>query len=89
MRYVEARLKNQQREETYRIYLTDALKAIADNTAHYVGFDGLADCGVHLTCSYSEILHPVEEEPQEEEDTRSTAEFVSDLWQRMKKGGKT
>lgn len=37
MRYVVARFSKEQCEMAYRIYATDALKLIAENTAHFAG----------------------------------------------------
>lgn len=38
MRYVSARFENEMRELTYRIYVTDALKAIARADKRYADF---------------------------------------------------
>lgn len=38
MRYVSARFENEMRELTYRIYVTDALKAIAHADKRYADF---------------------------------------------------
>lgn len=48
MRYVFARLHQKQDEETYRIYLTDAL---------YASVNG----GQHMTKRYFDIIHPAPE----------------------------
>ena len=59
MRYVLARLRQKRDEETYRIYLTDALFASVNG-------------GQHMIKRYYELLHPVEEveqrNPQEIKD---------------------
>lgn len=36
MRYVEARIETTMRDETYRIYITDVLKALAGVSVRYV-----------------------------------------------------
>lgn len=48
MRYVIARLHRKKDEETYRIYITDAL---------YAAVNG----GQHMTKRYYDILHPAPE----------------------------
>ena len=37
MRYVKARFIKESQAKTYRIYVTDSLKAIAENTARHYG----------------------------------------------------
>lgn len=87
---MEARLRQQKREETYRIYLTDALMAIANNTSNYVGINGLVQAGAHLDYRYADTLYPQKPEKQEEqkEDNRTMEEQAIDMWERMRKGGK-
>lgn len=57
LRYVSARLRQKRDEETYRIYLTDALFASVNG-------------GQHMTKRYFDIIHPapeVEEQRSPEE----------------------
>lgn len=49
MRYAESRFLTFQREETYRIFVTESLKLIAENTAAFAG-------GKIIKTSYAEIL---------------------------------
>ena len=79
MRYVEAKLKIQQRDETYRIYVTDALKVISESASKFAG-------GSYLTKSYNEIIEPqpqIEEVVQE--DTRTAEQFAADMFKRALK----
>lgn len=70
MRYVAARFHMNDREETYRIYVTDALYALTNR-------------GLSLTKRYQEILHPAQEKPK---DNRSVQEIVSQVWSGIKGG---
>lgn len=77
MRYVNARLQRYSRDLTYRIYVSDSLQAIANNTKYHVGADGMIEHGMAITARYYDILHPGEPQP---EDTRSCEEIASDVW---------
>lgn len=65
MRYVEARYKKDCRDEAYRIYLSDGLKVLTENTAHFAG-------GSALTMRLYEILHPITE-------SRTEAEIIDNI----------
>lgn len=66
----------------YQIYVTDALMAIAENTTHLVGAQGVVDYGRTLkTRWYDQISAPKEEEP---EDNRPSEEIASDIWERIR-----
>lgn len=66
MRYATAKATAEARLTAYRIYVTDALKVVGENTAKFAG-------GTHLTKRYAEVagLVPV--------DTRSGEEIVADV----------
>lgn len=70
MRYVAARFRMFDREETYRIYVTDALYALTNR-------------GLTLSKRYKEILQPAPEKPK---DNRSVEEIVSQVWSGIKGG---
>lgn len=70
MRYAVARHKAKERETAYRIYITDGIKCIAENTARYVG-------GQHLTKRYIDIIDP------KPEDERSGDEIAADVITRL------
>lgn len=65
-------LKNKAYEKAYRIYVTDALKAIADNTANYNG-------GSTLSMRYADIIS--EEKP----DERTEEEIINDIKGKLRK----
>lgn len=83
---MEARCKQEKREEAYRVYITDALKAITGNTAHHIGLSGVVDYGTELTQRFVEQFEVEDEEP-EPEDTRTASEFAADMWKRMRRKG--
>ena len=51
MRYAVARYKTYQREVAYRIYVTDCLRIISENTAKTVN-------GTYITRRYVDIFNP-------------------------------
>ncbi len=66
MRYVMARYLDNQREVAYRIYITDALRIISENTAKYGG-------GGYIKARYADIIHP------KPEDNRTHEEVVAHI----------
>ena len=80
-----------QTEKSYQIYVTDALQAIAENTTHLVGIDGVVDYGKALTIRWIEAIESKPQQGVEEiEDNRSCDEIVNDMWERMtRKRGET
>lgn len=83
--HVIAEIKRQDEEKAYKIYVTDALRAIANNSAQAAVEQRSY---TSLTKRWAEIIEP-QEEPQEiEEDTRSCEEITADIWKRIcRKGG--
>jgi hypothetical protein len=61
-----AYFKKEQHEKAYKMYITDALKIIAENTAKQVG-------GSYLTARYAEIIEPVKQE------TRTANEIIINI----------
>lgn len=84
--HVLSEIKRQSEERSYKIYVTDALRAIANNTAQAAVEQRSY---TSLTNRWAEVIEP-QEEPQEiEEDTRPCEEIAADIWKRIrKKGGK-
>lgn len=58
MRYAVTRLNKKREDDVYRIYVTDTLKAIAQNTA--------VNGGAYPTKRFAELLNPVKEKSAEE-----------------------
>ena len=71
-------LKKQMQEKAYRIYVTDALKAITENTAKYAG-------GSYMKARYYDLENP---KPAE---TRTGEEIISQMKAKIARigGGKT
>lgn len=61
-----ARLNERARDEAYRIYVTDALKITAENTARYAG-------GSYMRARYADAISP------EKRDERSCEEITADV----------
>ena len=68
-------------DKLYRVYVTDALKTIAENTTHHVGAEEMFDYGASINVRWIELLEPQQEE---ETDDRSCEEIVHDIWERIK-----
>ena len=51
MRYAIARYQSQQRDFAYRIYVTDCLRIVTENTAKMSG-------GSYITAKLSDIINP-------------------------------
>ena len=76
MRYVTAKLNIEQREKAYRIYVTDALQAISENTSKFAG-------GTYMKNRFADDAQPGP--AKEEEKPKSVDEFYRDF---MKKATK-
>lgn len=72
MRYVLARYNEKQRAEIYRIYITDCLQLIAENTAKRVE-------GQYITKRYIDIVDGT----AQAEDDRDGNEIAVDIIQRL------
>ena len=87
---MKARIQLYQREETYRIYLTDAVKILSENTTHHIGLNGVADIGVQISDRYYDVVNPLskgkdETEEEQQEDTRTAEQFAADMLKRALK----
>lgn len=71
MRYVMARYESNQRELACRIYITDALRTISENTAKYGG-------GSYIKARYADIIHP------KPEDGRTHEEVVDHIRKKLR-----
>ena len=72
----------------YRVYVTDALMAIADNTTHLVGSQGVVDYGKTINKRWIDALTPQPEEKPQPDDDRPSVEIAADIWDRIR-GQKT
>lgn len=69
MRYAVAKARKNAEEKAYRIYVSDTLKMIAENTARAGGR--------YVTARYVDIIHPKPEE------TRSADEIISHIKKKL------
>lgn len=67
MRYVIAQYRREQEDKAYRIYVTDALRLISENTASSVG-------GKYITARFADVIAP-----PKEEDNRTCEEITADI----------
>lgn len=76
-------LKSNNEKKSFEVYVTDALMAIADNTTHLVGRQGVVDYGRTIKQRWIDIITqpPKEEKP---EDNRPSEEIASDIWSRIR-----
>lgn len=66
MRYCTARLNEKARNDAYRIYVTDVLRIVAENTARYAG-------GNYIKARYADIIEP------KKQDNRTCEEITADI----------
>lgn len=71
MRYLEARRREDLREAGYRIFVTDALRLIAENTARTGG-------GSYINRRWADAAFA----PPKPEDTRDASEIIADIAER-------
>lgn len=70
MRYAVSKINSRQRDTAYRVYVTDALKFIAENTARYAG-------GGYMKARYEDLIHP------KPEDTRTAEEIIEHMKKKL------
>lgn len=58
--------------------------AIADNTTHLVGAQGVVDYGRTIKERWINMLTPPPTKPEEPEDDRTSEEIASDIWSRIR-----
>lgn len=61
-----ARLNEKARNDAYRIYVTDTLRIVAENTARYAG-------GNYIKARYADIIEP------KKQDNRTCEEITADV----------
>ena len=76
-------LKFSNERKQYRAYITDALMAIAENTTHIQGHDGVVEYGKTITKRWLEMLEPPKEDDTPE-DNRPSEEIARDMWERIR-----
>ena len=82
---MSAFLKKQE-DKLYRVYVTDCLKAISENTTHLVGANGVVDYGSKMNARWYDLAFPLKEvEEEKQEDTRTCEEIVDAVWSGMNK----
>ena len=82
-----ASFKDRQREASYKAYVTDALKAIAENGTRYVvpGV-GLVEQGMAMSRRWLDLLEgkPEEKDVLEYVTEESCVEFATSMWDRIR-----
>lgn len=71
MRYVMARYEREQRELAYRIYISDALRTISENTAKFGG-------GGYMKVRFADIIMP------RPEDDRTSDEIIGHIREKLR-----
>lgn len=71
MRYVLARFEIYQRELAYRIYISDALQNISENTAKF-------GSGRYMKVRFADIIMP------QPEDDRTSEEIISHIREKLR-----
>ncbi len=75
MRYAEARFKENQREEAYRIYISDCMQLMVKNTANIVG-------GTIIEKRYIDIVNE-----KSQVETKTQQEIIDGIKNKLRKGG--
>lgn len=82
--HVLAEIKRQSEEKSYKIYVTDALRAIANNSAQ----PALKEQSyISLKSRWIEVITAEKETQSVEDDPRSCEEIAADIWTRIRKKG--
>lgn len=76
-------LKLNREEKSYKIYITDTLMAIAENTTHFLGRNDIIDYGKAMNKRWVEIIEPEVKEPEKIDD-RPAKEIAADIWERIR-----
>lgn len=84
----------EQAEAQYRAYVTDALKAITENTSKYLLYKKngaeFVEVGGKMTKRWAEIFRPpepVDDANDNAEDNRTVEEIVDKIWGAIEGGG--
>ena len=77
-----------QQEKLYKVYVTDCLQSIADNTTHIMSMDGVVDYGMKIKDRWIDLAEHKKDPPKEkQEDNRPINEVVNEIWANIYKGG--
>ena len=77
-------LKSNNEKKSFEVYVTDALMAIAENTTHYLGSQGMFDYGKSFKQRFIDLSNPQPVEEEKPEDNRPSEEIASDIWKRIR-----
>ena len=77
-------LKSNNEKKSFEVYVTDALMAIAENTTHIVGAQGVFDYGRSFKQRWIDLITPKPVEEEKPEDNRPSEEIASDIWERIR-----
>ena len=76
----------EQKERLYRIYVTDSLQSIVENTALRFPFNAEPfKYGQEMSARWLEMVEPKPRKREEpKEDNRTCAEVAAEIWSRMR-----
>lgn len=80
---------HKQEEKAFRIYVSDALQAITQNTTHFLTNKGIQDYGSSLGKRWIDIVTPPEKPKEKtlkemEEELKPCEEIAADIWKRIR-----
>lgn len=81
--YILEQAKIDAEQKSYKVYITDCLQAIAENTTHYLTGNGMGDYGRSMPKRWLDIIEPPPKIIEEDIDCN---EFVADMWNKAKGG---
>lgn len=70
MRYAVSQFKQEQKDKAYRVYVTDTLRLIAENTARLARSVG----GKYITARFADVIAP-----PKEDDKRTCEEITAEI----------
>lgn len=71
----------------FRIYVTDALKALAENTSYHMSPLGdVLECGMRMESRWIEGVESKgsQADPEPKDDPRPASEIAKDMWKRIR-----
>ena len=77
-----------QRQKHLNTYVTDCLHAIAENTMHFIGRDGVVEYGRKLTERWIDLAESKKvTKKKDRNESKSTEQLVDEMWSRIFRNG--
>lgn len=84
-------ISKKQQDKLYKVYVTNCLQAITENTSHFWGMNGVVDYGSRMKTSWIDLLEKNTAKKTENEidkiDNKTVDDVVDGIWSNIQKGG--